>query len=54
MINYLDIMNKHDSNIYNLILNKFINEDNTNEDEHNKAEYKKNAGGYTSGVLIDF
>ena len=54
MINYLDIMNKHDSSIYDLILNKFINEDNTNEDEHDKAEYKKNAGGYTSGVLIDF
>ena len=38
----------------NGLLDKFIKEDGDYEKEDIKPKYKKNAGGYTSGVLIDY
>ena len=44
---------KHDKPIYNLLLDKMINEE-SNEDEHCIPSYTKNAGGFTHGVLIEY
>ena len=55
MIDYTSMINKNkDLSIYNLLLDKFIKEDGDYEKEDIKPKYKKNAGGYTSGVLIDY
>jgi ABC-type uncharacterized transport system ATPase subunit len=54
MIDYNSMFNKNKNiNLYTLLLDKFINDKDTNQ-EVVIPVYKKNAGGYTSGVLIDF
>ena len=44
---------KDNKPIYNLLLDKMINEE-SNEHEHCIPSYTKNAGGFTHGVLIEY
>lgn len=52
----IEMIENYDKNvdIYNLLLEKFLDEDVEVEESAKISEYKKNAGGYTSGVLIDY
>ena len=61
IINYTNLVNENKNkqdNLYNILLKKFILEDNDNYKDYEninvKSKYSKNAGGYTPGVLIDY